>query len=232
MKSHCNIDWNRCTKHDSPRSGLVQPSAVGNGCAAPLHTHAQGLRSTRRPSFTMSRPIIILWLCSVGFLAGCANRASDQAARLAAEASHDMVEHRFDDAFHKFEKAAALRPDVAEYHVGSGMAAVKIGELEVATTHYLAAEAILSVQSARDPERVDDHAMVVALLGRGEEAKRILKDGVQRFPDAEMLQKLAGAEVSFLDELRQYSVEPSDPPNDGPATSVQNSDASGGGRHR
>jgi hypothetical protein len=31
---------------------------------------------------------------------------------------------------------------------------------------------------------------------------------------------------------QHQKVEPSDPPNDGPATSVQNSDASGGGRHR
>ncbi len=176
----------------------------------------------------MNRPIIILWLCSVGFLAGCTNRTSDQAARLAADASHYMVERRFDDAFQKFEKAAALCPDVAEYHVGAGMAAVKIGELEVAARHYLAAEVILSVQSTRDPERVDDHAMVVALLGRPEEAKRILKDGVQRFPESEMLQKLAGAEVSFLEELRQYSIEPSDPPNDGPATSGENLNGAGG----
>jgi hypothetical protein len=78
------------------------------------------------------------------------------------------------------------------------MAAVQLEKLEIAARHYLSAQAILSVQSQNDPERVDDHAMVVALLGRPEEAKRILKNGAQRFPDAEMLQKLAGAHLSFL----------------------------------
>jgi Flp pilus assembly protein TadD len=156
----------------------------------------------------MSRPIIFLCLFSVGFFAGCAKPGSDQVAQLAAEASHDMIENRFEAAFYKLQEAAASRPDVAEYHVGAGMAAVRLGKLEVAARHYLAAEAILSVQSAGDPERVDDHAMVVALLGRPEEAKRILKDGAQRFPDAEMLQKLAESPGSFLDDLRQYSVEP------------------------
>jgi hypothetical protein len=86
------------------------------------------------------------------------------------------------------------------------MAAVKIGRMDAASKHYSAAEVILSGQAVRDPERVADHAFVLVLLGRPEEARRTFREGLQQFPDADTLRRLVASEESFLEGARQYMI--------------------------
>jgi tetratricopeptide (TPR) repeat protein len=167
----------------------------------------------------ISRLMLLVAVFCLAFLGACGHRAGDQAARLAAEASRDMVDHRFENAFQKMERAADLRPDVAEYHVGLGMAAARLGIMDVAAKQYASAEGILARQAEHDPERVDDYAMVVALLGRTEEAKGILTEGLRRFPDSPNLQKAVSAPDAILTGTRQYSIR--DVERDGPANGSQ-----------
>jgi len=119
----------------------------------------------------VDRLMLLVTVLCLAFLGACGHRAGDQAARLAADANWDMAEHKFQDAFQNMEQAADLGPDVTEYHVGLGMAAVRLGRTDVAAKQYGSAEGILAREAEHDPERVDDYAMVVALLGRTEEAR-------------------------------------------------------------
>lgn len=153
-----------------------------------------------------SRPTILAAICCLPIVFGCANRASDEAAQIAAAGSRYMAAGQFSDAYSKFQQAAELRPEVAEYHVGAGMAAAKLGKKEEAAKQYGGAEQILARQAQHDPERVDDEAMVLVLLGRTADATGELKAGAKRFPNSRKLERLASDPASFIAGLRPYSV--------------------------
>lgn len=161
------------------------------------------------------RALTLVALPMLLILKGCGRDDADDALRLASEASFDLVEDRFDEAFQKLEHAVILRPDVAEYHTGLGIAAVRLGRLAVATQQYESAERILSREAEDDPERVDDHVLILALLGRAEEAKQALSNGLARFPDSQTLQRLDSAHGSLLAGFSEFAitkVEPADAP--------------------
>jgi hypothetical protein len=124
----------------------------------------------------------------------------DPAARLSAEASWDMVEGRFDDALKKMQQAVAIRSDVAEYHVGCGMAAARLGKMKLAAEHYASAEAIFAPQAEKDPNGVLSHAFVAALMGSPEKATMILSTGIQRFPDSDLLKRVGASADSIFND--------------------------------
>jgi tetratricopeptide (TPR) repeat protein len=105
------------------------------------------------------------------------NTSVPQAAELARAASLDMNANNFKEALAKLQRASQLRPDVVEYHVGMGMAAGKLRMRELAEIHLRAAESLLSAQAATDPKRVIDHAIVLALLGQTDEARKVFNAG-------------------------------------------------------
>lgn len=154
---------------------------------------------------------ILATICVLFSLVGCAQRTDERAARLAAEAAQRLNENRFEDAYQKMRQAADLRPDTAEYQVGLGMAAVKLRNKEAAAEAYAKAERILAREVRHDPDRIDDHATVLVLLGRIEDAKRILREGYERFPDSKTLRQIASDPAVFFAGLQPYSIENIEP---------------------
>jgi tetratricopeptide (TPR) repeat protein len=176
----------------------------------------------------VARFMLLVTVSCLPFLGACGHGAGDQAARLSAEGYRDMAGNRFEDAFQKLERAVDLRPDVADYHIGLGMAAARLGKMDVAEKQYVSAEGILAREAEHDPERVDDQVFILALLGRPAEARHALSNGLVRFPDSRTIQQLDGSRDSLLavrelPEWRQYAitnVEPADAPEERPAVPV------------
>lgn len=134
------------------------------------------------------------------------------AGKLASEGSFAMNDGDFEGAFQKMERASIVKPNVAEYHVGAGMAAIKLSKLNDAIRHYQSADQILSVQSASDPERVDDHALVLFLLERDQQALDVIQSGIKRFPESAMLKRLATNTNSFAEMAQEFGIRNTEPP--------------------
>lgn len=145
-------------------------------------------------------------ICCLPILFGCARDPSYEAARLAAASYRDMAAGKFRDAWTSFQQAVDLRPDVVQYRVGAGKAAAKLGNEAEAAKQYSAAEQILARESQQPAQDVQDHAIVLVLLGRSAEATRVLKEGAERFPGDGNLRYLASHPASFIAGLREYSV--------------------------
>lgn len=148
----------------------------------------------------------LLALAMILTLGGCGRGGFDEAARLASQASTDQAEGRFEEAFQKLEQAVILRPDVAEYHTGLGMVAVRLGAFDVAEEHYLSAEHLLAEQTQANPERIPDHVFCLALLGRPAEAMQVLTNGIARYPDLQNLQQLESSFDSLLAGVSEYAI--------------------------
>ena len=136
----------------------------------------------------------------------CRKQDGTEAAQLASFGSVALQKGEWQQAYDLLARASALRPSVAEYHTGAGMAAVKLGRTDVAERHYDTAAQILAKQAMTDPERVDDYALLLGLLGRHEEATTVLKDGAERFPDAQMLEQLAKTPDPFAEAVSEYGI--------------------------
>lgn len=108
-------------------------------------------------------------------------------------------------------QAADLRPDTAEYQVELSMAAVKLGNEEAAAEAYAKVERILAREAWRNPDKIADHATVLALLRRIEDAKRILREGCERFPDSQTLRQIAPDPAVFFAGLQPYAIENIEP---------------------
>jgi len=178
--------------------GLIQ---YGN---QPSHNHS----STQD---MIARFMLLVTVSCLPFLGACGHRAEDQAAGLSEDANRDMAENRFEEAFQKLERAVDLRPGVADYHIGLGMAAARLGKMDVAAKEYASAESILAGEAEHDPERVDDHVLILALLGRPAEARHALSNGLVRFPDSRTIQQLDASRDSLLAvresaEWREYAI--------------------------
>ncbi|NLX24593.1 MAG: hypothetical protein GXY61_01340 [Lentisphaerae bacterium] len=137
----------------------------------------------------------------------CRKQDDTEAAQLASFASVALQKGEWQQAYDQLVRASALRPSVAEYQTGAGMAAVKLGRMDVAETHYDTAAQILAKQAMDDPERFCDYALLLGLLGRYEEAITVLKDRPERFLDAQMLQPLAKEPDMIEEMVSEYGIE-------------------------
>ena len=101
-------------------------------------------------------------------------------------------------AYDKLSRACDLQPDATEYQMGAGMAAAKLGNRSAADKHFETAARHLSQRSLKDPEAVDDYALVLACLGRNAEAITVFKEGRKHFPNAPNLIQLDPELDEFL----------------------------------
>ncbi len=117
-----------------------------------------------------------------------------------------MSAGNYSEAFKHLDEAVRLRPDVAEYQMSLGMAAIKTGDKATATVHYETARRILAREAETDPDRVDDYAMVMTLLAQQESARDVIQDGLKRFPESENLKALSGATDQLLKTWSEFSI--------------------------
>jgi Flp pilus assembly protein TadD len=148
----------------------------------------------------------VVFGCLAITICGCNQPPADRAAELARTASHEMNAGKYSEAFEHLEEAVILKPKVADYHVGLGMAAIKLGNKDAANEHYVKARLILSREAETDPDRVDDYAMIMTLLAQPETARDIIRDGSKRFPDSETLKTLSASPERFVEAWTEFVI--------------------------
>ena len=125
------------------------------------------------------------------------------AQELAREASSAMQASNYAVAKELMLEAVSLRPDVVEYQVGVAMAALEQQEPETARAHWELALVLIAPQSDVDPEKVDDHVMILVALGREAEARSLIQDAYQKFSDSEAMQALYLNREEFITGLKE-----------------------------
>ncbi len=148
------------------------------------------------------KKLSLLVLACVGALwfAGCAKEPKEypkavtaEAASLIGEAQFAMQIREFSRAEELIQRALKLRDDLPEYWVSLGMARVRQDNSSGARNAY---EQGIKLHVARykknqEPSDLMQQAFVTALLGKTDDALKILKQGLKDHPDDEVVKKMA-----------------------------------------
>ncbi|HSI07407.1 MAG TPA: tetratricopeptide repeat protein [Rariglobus sp.] len=147
----------------------------------------------------MRSPLIVV--CAVLLLtSGCSKKPKEVPAAVKAEAAMLISEAQFASSIREYpraqelvERAIKLRDDVPEYWVTLGMARRKQENKDGARKAY---EKALGLHKARykeekNPEELGQQAFVLALLGRTDEALKVLDQGLKDHPDSAVMKKMA-----------------------------------------
>ena len=148
--------------------------------------------------------VLLVALCIT--VTGCRDDSYDQAKGLATQAAWLMEEGKYSEALPLLQKASDLRPSCAEYHVGIAMVSIRLNDHQTARVSYQKALRIFEQQSQYDPERVDDHFMVLVSLNREDEAREVLRKARKRFKDSPSMRSLVDDIPNLIKGFRQYRV--------------------------
>ena len=159
---------------------------------------------TFRPTFDpypyMNRLLLVIVCSFAALFAGCSRKAKEisesakaEAATFANEAQFAMTIREFSRAEELFQRAVKIHEDKPEYWVALGMARRKQENKDGARKAYKEA---LSIHVARykeekKPEELAQQAFVTALLGKTDDALKLLEKGLQDHPDSALLKKMA-----------------------------------------
>lgn len=125
-----------------------------------------------------------------------------EAAHAASEAEFALTLHDYARAEPLFEKAAKLSPDIGEYWINLGVTRRRLGNKSGAKTAYeKAAEAFADTFKA-DATKTDaalQQVYSLALLGKTDEARKVLEKARKKLPDNRQLR--AFEEAKQLDHL-------------------------------
>lgn len=116
-----------------------------------------------------------------------------EAATLISEAQFAMSIREFSRAEELIQKAIKLREDVPEYWVTLGMVRRKQDNKSGARSAY---EEALDLHTDRynaekKPEELAQRAFVMGLLGKTDEALKLLEAGMKEYPDSPVMKKMA-----------------------------------------
>jgi tetratricopeptide (TPR) repeat protein len=160
----------------------------------------------------MKRITPVLICAGLLLSAGCDKKPKEVSKAVKAEAEMLISEAQFASSIREFpraqelvERAIKLRDDVPEYWVTLGMSLRKQDNLTGARKAY---ETALDLHKARykaekNPEELGQQAFVLALLGRTDEALKVLEKGLKSHPDSAVLKKMAdprGLPATFKNE--------------------------------
>jgi tetratricopeptide (TPR) repeat protein len=160
----------------------------------------------------MKRIISTLVCAALLFSAGCEKKPKEVPAAVKTEAAMLISEAQFASSIREYsraqelvERAIKLRDDVPEFWVTLGMARRKQDNKDGARQAY---EKALGLHKARykadkNPEDLAQQAFVLALLGRTDEALKLLEKGVKDHPDSASMKKMAdprGLPATFKNE--------------------------------
>lgn len=148
----------------------------------------------------MKRLLLILSCAAVLFSAGCSKKPKEvpaavkaEAASLASEAQFAMQIREYARAEELFQRALKLRDDVPEYWVSLGMARRKQDNVDGARKAYKEALELHTdlYKADHQPEQLAQQAFVLALLGKTDEAIKLLDKGLRDHPDSAVMKKMA-----------------------------------------
>ncbi|MDF3058336.1 MAG: hypothetical protein K0R17_2551 [Rariglobus sp.] len=149
----------------------------------------------------MTRLFFVL-ACAAALLAsGCSKQpkevpevAKKEAAALVSEAQFAMSIREYSRAEELIQRALKLHDDMPEYWVSLGMALRKQENKDGARKAYQKALGLHEDRYEADkrPEELAQQAFVLALLGKTDEALKLLEKSVKEHPDSAELKKQAG----------------------------------------
>ncbi|MFA6962377.1 MAG: tetratricopeptide repeat protein [Opitutaceae bacterium] len=148
----------------------------------------------------MKRLLTLLVCVIVLVSTGCSKKPKEvskvdiaQAASLASEAQFAMQIREYSRAEELIQQALKLRNDMPEYWVSLGMARRKQDDTSGARKAYEKALELHTALYKKDhaPEQLSQQAFVLALLGRTDEAVKLLQKGLKDHPDSPVMQKMA-----------------------------------------
>jgi tetratricopeptide (TPR) repeat protein len=148
----------------------------------------------------MTRSFLIV-VCSVLLLStGCSKKKKEVSTGVQAEAAMLISEAQFASSIREYpraeelvERAIKLRDDVPEYWVTLGMARRKQDNKDGARKAYEKALGLHKdrYKAEKQPEELGQQAFVLALLGRTNDALKVLEQGLKDHPDSAVMKKMA-----------------------------------------
>jgi tetratricopeptide (TPR) repeat protein len=149
----------------------------------------------------LMKRLLTLVACVVVFaLAGCSREPKEvsdgvkaEAATLMSEAQFAMSIREYARAEELIQKALQLREDVPEYWVSLGMVRCKQDKKSSARPAYEKALKLHTARFKKDnkPEELAQQAFVLGLLGKTDDALKVLADGLKQFPESATMKKMA-----------------------------------------
>jgi tetratricopeptide (TPR) repeat protein len=148
----------------------------------------------------MKRLFIVSACVAALFFAGCSRQpkevtpaAKAEAASLLSEAQFAMQIREFPRAEELIDRALKLRDDVPEYWVSLGMARRRQDNKSGARKAYEQALEMHSDLYKKDkaPEQLVQQSFVLALLGKNDDALKLLQKGLKDHPDSAVIKKMA-----------------------------------------
>ncbi|CAM2991612.1 tetratricopeptide repeat protein [Rariglobus hedericola] len=132
--------------------------------------------------------------------AGCSKKPKEVPAAIKAEAATLMSEAQFAMQIREYsraeeltQRALKLRDDVPEYWVSLGMVRRKQDNKDGARKAYKHALElhIDRYKADKKPEELAQQAFVLGLLGKTEDAVKLLEKGLKEYPDSDIMKKMA-----------------------------------------
>jgi tetratricopeptide (TPR) repeat protein len=148
----------------------------------------------------MKRFLVVLACVATLLVAGCSKKskevsaaASAEAATLLSEAQFAMQIREYSRAEELIQRALKLRDDMPEYWVSLGMARRKQDDKDGARKAYKKALGlhVERYEENKNPEALAQQAFVLALLGKNDEALKLLEKGLKEFPDSDVMKRMA-----------------------------------------
>lgn len=150
---------------------------------------------------TPVKPLLAGLVCAVALaITGCSKETPEvpkavaaEAAVLAEEAKFAMSIREYARAQELLQRALKLHPDKPEYWVTLGMTQRRQDNTREARQSYEKALGMHQARYKKDarPEELGQQAFVLALLGKTDEALKVLANGVKAHPDSPELKRQA-----------------------------------------
>lgn len=146
----------------------------------------------------MTRVLLLFFVC-IFFLIGCGRRPKEitslqrkEAETLASEADFAMTLRDLPRTEALLTKVVALCPDEGEYWTNLGAVRMRLGDREKAKSAYqsaLTAYKDASKAEPKNPELILQQVYVLALLGRVDEARKLVEQTQKKMPEDRVIRE-------------------------------------------
>lgn len=136
-----------------------------------------------------------------------------QYRRTVFQASTALSQDKFPEAERLYDIIVRNRPDFAEAWTSRGMAAAALGDFNVAKESYKRAFSLycIAYTSKPEPNPLQQQVFLLVLLGRQEEAGRLLGEAVLKYPNSVQFKNMSGALPQLVADCSKMSVSDTSP---------------------
>jgi tetratricopeptide (TPR) repeat protein len=180
---------------------------------APRHENGKAANSI----ILMKRPLIYTLAAACLLLAACAKKPVDkamagqpkevpklvaaEAANLASDAAFALQIHDYARAEKSLARAVELRPDIPDWWLSLGSARKRQAKISDARSAYKKALALFEkrYEAAADVADLQQQLVMLVLLGREDEARKLLEQSSRKRPDQQFLKRWSDGKM--IDQL-------------------------------